>query len=188
MEALITRVGKRWYTGDLAVRNGQPVDAGNGWTFTIRVRGERHVAEVFFNDELQYSCIISRAERLWLFSNGAAEVIVEDAAHKRLAQLALSALAARGKKNAWVKVGILPRGKTINGNTFRTRMGANNYFSDGQFQRLSQVHVRISMRCIGGSYLVQTHRHDNLVIFAVEITAQTNYHEESLERCLRNLA
>lgn len=190
METQLTRVGRRWYIGNLPVTNGQTTTIGEGWTLIVRIQGSRNTVEVFLGDELQYRCNISRAEEVWLFDNGVAELTRHDAPYKALVQQALAALAQRrAGPGVLVKVTWLPRGKTVGGLTFRTRMGANNYFSDGTLQRLSMAHARITMRCVGGSYLVQTHRHeDSLAIFAVDVTVQTGCHVESLERCLRQLA
>ena len=189
LEAQLTRAGNKWYYKNLPVVNGQQISIGQGWTAIVHTRRNRDEVEVSLNGELQYKCLISGAQRVWLFNEGAAEVAKVDGAHISLAHRALAALAERPSgPGVRVKVTLLPHGKTLRGTTFRTRMGANNHFTDGSLERLSYDGPRITMRCVAASYLVKALRHEgNRDIFAVEITAQGNYHGESLERCLRHL-
>lgn len=187
METQLFRVGdglQRWYIGKTLLANEQPLDLGDGWTVTVYTEGSRNEVEVLLNGQQQYWCNISRANVVWLFEKGAATLTKEDPAHKALAKFALDALADRQAGTILVGATILAPGKTINGKTYRTRMGSHNHFTDGNARRISGPYGRIKMKCVGGTYLVAVHRHVDHDIFAVEITAEPNYNRDHLRQCL----
>ena len=192
MEALLQRMGNVWYLRDQPLPMGPETSLTEDWSLVLqRPRKSMTVAEVHYRDTLAYSCIITNAENVWLLPKGVAELAQHNAAHRKLARQVVEALAARPAGAVFAKVTCLQRGQRIDGTTFRTRPGANNNFSDGTFRRLSKggsLRARVSVQCVGCSYLVRVNRHEDLRIFGVDVTVQPDYHAESLERCLRHLA
>lgn len=187
MERRLSRVGdglQRWYIGKALLVNEQPLDLGDGWTVVVYTEGSRNEVEVSLNGRQQYWCNISRANDVWLFEKGAATLTKEDPEHKALAELALDALADRQAGTILVGVTILAPDETISGKTYRTRMGSLNHFTDGYVRRVSGPHGRIKMECVGGTFLVAVMRHVDRNIFAVEITAESNYDRDRLKQCL----
>jgi hypothetical protein len=188
LDVLLKQIGSQWYADRAPVDWNTKQQAGSGWTFVVRHDNNKSFVLVYCLNELLYECDITHARNVLLLPEGGVELNKINQKHRQLAELVTPALPAPLRGVASVKVVLLDRNGHINGRTFNTAASANDHFSDAKFHTVSHESSRVTIRCVGGTYLVRVRRRDNSTIFAIEVAAQQNYSPENLVRTLRHLA
>jgi hypothetical protein len=189
MRVLLRRGGSVWYDdAGSPIRLGRRNDCQGGWGYVVFRDNDKRGVRVYRNGENQYVCNITQSRSVLLLAGGAAELAYVDREHLATAVHVVGALAERQKPIHFASVRVLRPGGRVDNVTFRSRSGTHNAFTDGAVHAPGSADLRQTMHTTSATYLVRTLRHNNIAVYAVEVTVQEGYDRDGLVQCLRTLA